>query len=55
MKYTFILVKKAKGSGGDKYCCKDTSDWIVYFPQVISRRSDIDEPKLSIEIEIDDR
>jgi hypothetical protein len=51
MKYKFTLVRKAKGSGGDKYCC---NDWVVYFPQEISRRSDLNEPKLVIDIEICD-
>ena len=48
MKYTFKLVKKAKGSGGDKYSC---NEWTVYFPQEISR-PEHKEPKSEIEIDV---
>lgn len=34
----FMLDKKAKKSGGDKYVCKTDESFIVYFPQAISRK-----------------
>lgn len=49
MKYTFTLVQKAKGSGGDKYKC---DEWVVYFPQEISRKN-TKEPRIEIIMEID--
>lgn len=49
MKYIFVLIQKARSSGGDKYAC---DDWSIYIPQNISR-PDKKEPRPSIEIIID--
>jgi len=40
--YTFSLVKKASGKGGDKYSCKDDPKFVLYFPQYVSRNSNED-------------
>lgn len=45
--YTFTLVKRAKKYGGDKYEC---GEWVVYFPQAISRESDVCKPTIVIQI-----
>lgn len=37
MDYTFILVQKAKGKGGDKFLCVSDTTFSIYVPQTISR------------------
>ena len=38
--FNFELVQAAKNLGGDRYVTKiDKKDWIVYFPQELSRPS----------------
>lgn len=49
MEYSFILNKKAKSKGGDKYICSSNNDWNIYFPQEISRNNE-GEPKQIIKI-----
>lgn len=49
--YTFVLERKAKSSGGDKYNCQDVENFSVYFPQEISRDEN-GKPKTSLKIKI---
>lgn len=53
MKYKFVLIQKARSSGGDKYSCEGSTEWVIYFPQEISR-PDKKEPRPTIEIEVND-
>jgi hypothetical protein len=41
MEYTFVIEKKAKTAGGDRYVCETKSDFNIYFPQTISRKNNI--------------
>ena len=34
---SFVLEKKAKNAGGDKYVCNDNNKFSIYFPQTVSR------------------
>lgn len=34
---TFVLEKKAKSAGGDKYVCSTLPEFNIYIPQTISR------------------
>jgi len=36
----FKLTTLARGNGGDKYICETNEKFIIYFPQMISRKSD---------------
>jgi hypothetical protein len=47
---TFILVQKAKKTGGDKYACTDDPNFIIYFPQIISRHNNDTHQELKIVI-----
>ena len=50
--YKFTLVKAAKKSGGDKYEC---GEWVIYFPQNISRTVDgIPSNVISMQVTADD-
>jgi hypothetical protein len=49
--FTFILNKQAKKAGGDKYICKSNEEFVIYFPQSISRK-DNNEAKKELKIEI---
>jgi len=51
-KITFVLSKKAKNKGGDKYVAENDETFNIYFPQSISRTDDDDEPKQKITINI---
>lgn len=48
---TFILVQKAKKTGGDRYACTDDPDFAIYIPQEISREGDVVHTKLKITVE----
>lgn len=47
----FTLVQKAKNKGGDKYVCESNENFIIYFPQEISRANQKD-PKKTLTITI---
>ncbi len=38
---TFILEKKAKSAGGDKYVCTTQNEFNIYVPQTISRKGGV--------------
>jgi hypothetical protein len=39
MPFTFTLSQKAKKTGGDKFVCKEIENFLIYFPQEISRKN----------------
>jgi hypothetical protein len=49
--FDFKLDKAAKKKGGDKYVCMDQEDFVVYFPQEVSRRAN-GEPLKSLCVEV---
>ena len=46
----FCLSQKARKLGGDKYTCKDDSQFSIYFPQTISRVQNEPVPTITVDI-----
>ena len=53
MKVTFLLIRTARGNGGDKYRAMDDHKFILYFPQRITRK-DSDQPREIIVLTFDE-
>ena len=55
MEIMFVLERTAKKSGGDRYfaALESGENWVVYFPQEISRDSE-GNPKKAIQVNIED-
>jgi len=51
MDLIFVLTTPAKKSGGDKYTCETNPDFIVYFPQTISRQDGKPKTKIIMTIQ----
>ena len=47
----FVLEKKAKASGGDRYKCVDNPKFVIYIPQTISRKEGNVHAKLTVTID----
>ena len=48
--FVFMLEKKAKSAGGDKYVCETLPEFNMYIPQTISRKDNTPHQTLHVTI-----